>query len=194
MKAELLAGKAMAQHLDAFVRQRHAARDGQAEAAELVRRIAHADADFDPAIADIVEYRQVLGQADRVIERQQADVARQPHMLGARSDGAGHRHPRRQVAVIEKVMLGEPHEIQSEPIEHDHLVHDGSIQARHVHAGFRRVAEIVDGADAKGWTHDDCSRGVGRQLSRAAWAITSMASGWRDRTLSESAPLSSQAR
>ena len=31
-------------------------------------------------------------------------------------------------------------------------------------------------------------------FSRAAWAITSMASGWRDRTLSESAPLSSHAR
>jgi hypothetical protein len=48
----------------------------------------------------------------------------------------------------------------------------------------------VDGADAKGWTHD---AGL-RQFSRAALAITSMASGWRDRTLSESAPLSSQAR
>jgi hypothetical protein len=31
------------------------------------------------------------------------------------------------------------------------------------------------------------------QFSRAALAITSMASGWRDRTLSETAPLSSQA-
>ena len=32
------------------------------------------------------------------------------------------------------------------------------------------------------------------QFSPVALAITSMASGWRDRTLSESAPLSSQAR
>src|SRR5882757_4901302 len=123
-------------------------------------------------------------------------------------------------------MLGEPHEVQSEPVEHDHLVHDGGVQARHVHARFRRVAEIVDGADAKGWTHDACSplvrkfagsaAGMARsrkksrsflasrasgpsarsRLSSAArpLAITSMASGWRDRTLSESAPLSSQAR
>src|SRR3954468_15439208 len=51
-------------------------------------------------------------------------------------------------------MLGEPHEIQSEPVEHYHLVHDRGVQAWHVHARFRRVAEIVDGADAKGWTHD----------------------------------------
>jgi hypothetical protein len=87
-------------------------------------------------------------------------------------------------------VFGEPHEIESESVEHDHLVHDRGVQAWHVHAGFRRVAKIVDGADAKGWTHD-----VGlRQFSRAALAITSMASGWRDRTLSESAPLSSQAR
>jgi len=33
-----------------------------------------------------------------------------------------------------------------------------------------------------------------RQLSRATLAITSIASGWSERTLSESAPLSSQAR
>ena len=32
------------------------------------------------------------------------------------------------------------------------------------------------------------------QFSRAACAITSIASGWRERTLSESAPQSSQAR
>ena len=37
-------------------------------------------------------------------------------------------------------------------------------------------------------------RALTTQFSRAALAITSMASGWRDRTLSETAPLSSQAR
>src|SRR6516225_7424346 len=40
METELLADEALAQHLDAFVRQRHTARDGQTEAAKLVRRIA----------------------------------------------------------------------------------------------------------------------------------------------------------
>src|SRR6478735_7700415 len=110
-------------------------------------------------------------------------------MPGTRGDRARHRHPRRQVAVIEEVVLGEPHEIESEPVEHDHLVHDRGVQARHVHARVRRVAEIVDSADAKGWRHDAYG-----SFSRAALAITSMASGWSDRTLSESAPLSSQAR
>jgi hypothetical protein len=38
------------------------------------------------------------------------------------------------------------------------------------------------------------NRPITSQFSRAALAITSMASGCRDRTLSESAPLSSQAR
>ena len=58
-------------------------------------------------------------------------------------------------------MLGEPHEMNSEPVKHDHLVHDRGVQAWHVHAQFRCVAEIVDGADAKGWTHDACSPMVG---------------------------------
>ena len=196
VETELLASEAMAQHLDAFVGQRHAARDGQAESAELVRRVAHADANLDAAVADIVEHSEVLGQPDWVVERQQADVARKPHALGTRGDRARHGHPRRQVAVIEKVMLGEPDEIESESVEHDHLVHDRGVQARHVQARFRRVTEIVNSADAKGWRHDAGSPLVRMfaQFKRAALAITSMASGWRDRTLSESAPLSSQAR
>src|ERR1700748_3152373 len=69
METELLAGEAMAQHLYAFVRQRYAARDGQTETAELVRRVAHADADLDAAVADIVEYGEVLGQPHRMVER-----------------------------------------------------------------------------------------------------------------------------
>src|SRR5262245_10803614 len=111
-----------------------------------------------------------------MVERQQADVAGESYTPGACGDRARHRHPRRQVAVIEEVVLGEPHEIKSEVIEHDHLVHDRGVQARHAQARFRRVAEIVDGADAKGWTHDAGSPLA--QFSRAALAITSMASGW----------------
>ena len=40
-----------------------------------------------------------------------------------------------------------------------------------------------------GYARDD-----GVSFSRAAWAITSIASGWRERTLRESAPQSSHAR
>src|SRR3954451_24844244 len=94
-------------------------------------------------------------------------------MFGTRGDRARHRHPRRQIAVIEEVMLGEPHEIQPEPVEHDHLVHDRGIQARHVDAGFRGVAEIVDGADAKGWTHDAGSlRGSDLSSAGRPWPLS----------------------
>src|SRR6516164_6857054 len=121
------------------------------------------------------------------------------------------------------MVLGEPHEIESEPVEHDHLVHDRGVQARHVHTRLRRVAEIVDGAEAKGWTHDARSplvrmlawsaTGLARARKRSRsipvslahcpsaartsvqpGGLASMAWGWRDRTLSESAPLFSQAR
>src|SRR6266700_6040497 len=101
-------------------------------------------------------------------------------MLGTRGYRACHRHPRGQVTVIEEVVLGEPDEIESEPVEHDNLVHDRGVQPRHVHARFRRVAEIVDGADAKGWTHDACSPLVGMFVGSAP-------PEWR-------APLSSAAR
>src|SRR6202171_6331029 len=104
-------------------------------------------------------------------------------MRGARVELARHPYPRRQVAVFEEVMLGEPHEIESEPIEHDHPVHDRGVQARHVHARFRRVAEIVDGADAKGWTDEACSPFV-RMFAGSATRVA------RSRKRSRSVPAS----
>src|ERR1700722_5967252 len=67
-KAELLAGEGAPQHGDAFIGQGDTARDRQAEAAELVRRVTHAHADLDPSAADIVEHREILGEPDRVVE------------------------------------------------------------------------------------------------------------------------------
>ena len=90
-------------------------RFAHSEAAELVRGVAEPDADLHPPAADVVEHREVLGQADRMVERQQADVARKPHVPGARRHRAGNGDPRRQVAVIDEVMFREPHEVDPEP-------------------------------------------------------------------------------
>jgi hypothetical protein len=118
-----------------------------------VRRVAHADADLDPSAADIVEHREVLGEPDRMVERQQADVAREAHVLGARRHRRGDRDPGGKISVLDEMMFGEPDEIEPEPVEPRHLVHDRGIESLVAYAGGRRIAEIVGDAQAQCLRH-----------------------------------------
>jgi hypothetical protein len=118
-----------------------------------VRRIAHADADLDPAATDVVEHRQVFGEPHRMVERQQAYVARKAHVSGARRHRRGDRDPRREIAVIDEVMLREPDEIEPKPVQPCHLVKDGGIEVLVAHAGFGWIAEVVSDAQAQCLCH-----------------------------------------
>ena len=64
--------------------------------AELERRHAAADADLEPAVAQMIEDADLLGQPQRRIERQQIDQRPEPHALGRARDraeiDARHRH------------------------------------------------------------------------------------------------------
>ncbi len=63
---------------------------------ELERRHAAADADLEPAIAQVIEHADLLDQPQRRIERQQIDQRTEPHALGGAGQGAQidarHRH------------------------------------------------------------------------------------------------------
>jgi hypothetical protein len=140
------------QHLQPFLRPRQPLRQGDAEAAELVGRVAHAHAELHAATTYIVEHREVLGETHRVAERQQADVRREPHARCPRRHRAGHRRPRRQVAVLHEVVLGEPHEVEAEAVEPRDLVEDLRVEARCRDAGVGRIPEVVDDAQPEGKT------------------------------------------
>ncbi len=75
--------------------------------AELERRDAAADADLEPAVAEVVEDADLLGQPQRRIERQQIDERPEPHALGRARDraeiDARHRHEIER----RRVMLGD---------------------------------------------------------------------------------------
>src|SRR5262245_19398446 len=149
MEAEALAAEAAAQHLEAFVRAREALGERDAEAAELVRRIAHAHADLDASTAQVVEHGQVLGEPHGMTERQQADVRREPDARGARGHGARDGSPRWQVAVLHEVVLGEPHEVQAELLQPHHLVEDLRVEPWRGDARVGRVAEVVHHTEAQ---------------------------------------------
>ncbi len=79
MEAEALARERAREDLEPFLHPRQPLRQRDAEAAELVRRVAHADAELHAAAAQIVEHREIFRETHRVAERQQADVRREPH-------------------------------------------------------------------------------------------------------------------
>src|SRR5262249_22521659 len=109
---------------ESFLGAREALGKGDSEAAELVRRVAHADADLDPAATQIVENREILGEAQWMTERQEADVGGEADSLSSGRHRSGDRRPRGQVAVVDEVVLGEPHEIEAEAVEPRDLLDD----------------------------------------------------------------------
>jgi hypothetical protein len=90
VKAEALAQKAQAQHLEALFRPRQPLGQRNAEAPELVRRVAHADADLDPPAAQVVEHCEILGQAQRMVERHD-DPSAARGLLGQFGDEKEHQ-------------------------------------------------------------------------------------------------------
>src|SRR5260370_32719995 len=74
-------------------------------------------------------------------------------MPGARRHRRGDRDPRRQVAVLDEMVLGEPHEVEPEPVEPRHLVQDRGVQALMAQARFGWVAEIIGDAQAQRLRH-----------------------------------------
>src|SRR4029453_1222819 len=149
VEAETLAGEVAPQHLQASLRASPPLGQRQAEAAELVGRVAHADAQLDAAAAEVVQHGQARGEPQRVVERQQADVRGEPHAPRPRRHGGRHRRPRRQVAVVHEVVLGEPHQVEAEAVEPGDLLEDLGVEPRRVEVGTGRVAEVVDDPDTK---------------------------------------------
>ncbi len=85
----------------------HLARPGliHAEAGELHRLVAAAEPEVDAAVAHEIEQREVLGHADRIVERQHDDAGPEPDAARARCHRGQRDLGRRQVAVLAEVVL-----------------------------------------------------------------------------------------
>src|SRR6516164_116236 len=75
-------------------------------------------------------------------------------MPSARRHRACDRYPGRQVSVLHEMMLGEPDEVEPEPVQPLHLVEDRAVEGRMGGARIQRVPKIVHDADAElGFRH-----------------------------------------
>ena len=113
--------------------------------------VTHTNAKINAPTGQVVEHSQVLGEANGMIKGHQADVGTKAHMLGHTGHGGRHRHPARQVAIVDKVVLGKPHQICADIIEPFHLFEYFRVKMLIADTRVWRVSKIVGHPHAQRW-------------------------------------------
>ena len=124
-----------------------------AEPGELDLRPAKPETQHQPAVAEQLDGRRVLGQAERVVHRREDDARAEldpGRRLGDR--GADHEE-RRHVPVIDEVVFGRPDGREAEPLRLDGEAHRLVVGARPV--GLARAKLCAEESEAE-------SHGCGR--------------------------------
>ena len=142
-KSSALAGPGAADDRDGLLDQARALLELAAELGELELAIADADAEIEAAARQHRQRRGVLGDAHRVVQRQDHQVGADAHALGARADRGGDHQRRGRVAVIAEVMLGDPHGIEAEALGLDDLLERLRVERLERDGPGRRIAEVV---------------------------------------------------
>jgi len=83
---------------------------------ELDRRAPAADADLEPALAQMIEHRNLFGETQRVIERQEIDQRTEAQPPRALRDRREKHAGRRRHAERRRMMLGEVIGVEAEPV------------------------------------------------------------------------------
>ncbi len=146
-----------AQDLEPLVHPRDALGARDAEGGELRVNVAHAGAEHHPSAREVVEHRQVLGELQRVAEREQQDVLTDRDALGDGGDRAAHRDRRGQIAVLDEMVLGEPDVVEAEPVDQRDLLERPGVELARRDLAPRRVAEVVEHAEAQRLGHRGAS-------------------------------------
>src|SRR5258708_2457755 len=112
-EAEGLAAPRALEDLDRLQRAAVAGLLRYLQSIEFLVAIAHPDAEAQAATREHVDHGRVLGQPQRMIERGEQHVGAEGEALGPRGDRGQHRHYRREVAVVDEVMLRHPDRMES---------------------------------------------------------------------------------
>ena len=129
--------------LDQLLGAPRALGDRHAEQLELPLAVAEAEPDLQPSAAQLVEHGDVLGEADRVLERAEQDRRADAHRRRSLRDRGQHREDGRQVAVVGHVVLGDPDGFVAQLLRQGDLVEVLGVEPVVRHVPLRRVAEVV---------------------------------------------------
>ena len=119
--------------------------DVAAEGGVLQVAVAAADADLDAAAAEGVDDRDVLGQPDRVLQRQDRDRGAEPDPRGA-GRRVGEERPRRRqaAAAVRHVVLGDPADVEAELVGDDEQLLGVAVRRGQVVAATLDVGEEAE--------------------------------------------------
>ena len=101
--------------------------------------VAAAGGEIDAAVAEQVERRPLLGDADRMVQRQHGDGRREPDVLGARRDIGQHQLGAGQHAERVEMMLADPGRMHAELVGVERLGGDVGDEL----VGVARVVLVV---------------------------------------------------
>ena len=108
LKGELLGGPGLEDDIEVFLETAPALGVGREEGVVVLREGAAADAEVEPALADVVEGGDFLGDADGIAEGQQEHAEADADALGAAGDGGGHHDRGGEDAERDEVVFGQP--------------------------------------------------------------------------------------
>jgi hypothetical protein len=121
-KVERLAAPAPLDERDAFLHARPAVLSIGLEGLVVLQRAAAADTHVEPTAAHHVEHRELLGQVDRMVQREETHAHAQSKRAGTcGEERRQHRRGGTQAVVVE-VMLGDPHRVIAHRLGSQHLL------------------------------------------------------------------------
>jgi hypothetical protein len=112
---------------------------------ELTLLKAAPDAEDHPPARELIEHGELLGDADRVLEADDDDARGDLQPFRSRRDRrAEHGNRRNVAAVVEEVMLGEPHRLHAHQLGFVHLCEKAVVEAAHAAVDLFDVARQIE--------------------------------------------------
>ena len=113
---KLVAAPGPVQNLEGLHIKRLAVLPSLAEHLEFIGHVARADDHLQAATAQVLDYRQILGQLYRIVQGRQQYIGANGDVAGHRPDGAGHRDGGRQVAILGGVVFSQPYRVEAKAV------------------------------------------------------------------------------
>src|SRR5580704_2953940 len=147
LEGDGLAGKGTADDFEGLVGARAALLGRHAETLKLFALEADPNAKLEATAGDHINGRNVLGQADRIVQRHQQHPGCDADPVGTGGDRRGGGQDRGKIAVFDEVVLGQPDIIETVVFAPRDLVEDFAVQAVGGLTPLCWVAEVIPKAE-----------------------------------------------
>ena len=133
---------------EALIRTGAALFAGNREALKLLDFISNTHTQLEPATRNHVHRGRVFSHPDRIVKRQEHHARPDMNFLGPRGNRGGNRQQRRRIAILDKMVLGQPDIVKAVLLAPYDLVDDFVVELVIGTFPGRRVAKVIPHAKA----------------------------------------------